>query len=79
MDMRELREKAELSTVEVAFKLKVAESTVRNWDSGRTLPTFAINQVPEVLKLYNCTLEEIATAANESRSKFNKKQTANAE
>jgi putative transcriptional regulator len=74
MDMRELREKAELSTVEVAFKLKVAESTVRNWDSGRTLPTFSICQVPEVLKLYKCTLEEMATAADESRSKFNEKQ-----
>lgn len=68
--MKHLREKAGLSTVDVAYQLKVAESTVRNWDSGRTLPTFAINEVPKVLALYGCTLEDMAAAAEQSRAEF---------
>jgi putative transcriptional regulator len=72
MDMKQLRENAGLSTVEVAYNLGVSEATVRNWDCGRTLPTFPINEVPKVLKLFNCTLEEVASAVEASRLKFNK-------
>ena len=68
--MRNLREKAGMSSVDVAYHLGIAESTVRNWDVGRTLPTFAINEVPKVLKLFQCTLEEMAAAIEASREEF---------
>jgi putative transcriptional regulator len=74
MDMKELRESVDLSTVDIAYNLGVSESTVRNWDCGRTLPTFPINEVPKVLKLFNCTLDAMASAIEESREKFNKKK-----
>lgn len=72
--MKELRERAELTTVDVAYHLDVAESSVRNWDVGRTLPTFPINEVSKVLKLYKCSLEEITEAVEASRSEYLSKQ-----
>lgn len=74
MNMKELRERAKLTTVDVAYHLDVAESSVRNWDVGRTLPTFPINEVPKVLKLYQCSLDEITEAIEVSRSEFLAKQ-----
>jgi hypothetical protein len=46
----------------------------RNWDVGRTLPTFPINEVSKVLKLYQCSLDEMAEAIEVSRAEFLAKQ-----
>ncbi|MGB3761330.1 MAG: helix-turn-helix transcriptional regulator, partial [Rivularia sp. (in: cyanobacteria)] len=39
MDMQVLRERAGLSRAEVAFRLAISETSVRNWEAGRTEPT----------------------------------------
>lgn len=70
MDMKQLREKAGLRTVDVASKLGIAESTVRNWDIGRHTPRLPIEDIPRFLEAYQCTLEEAIKAAKESRRKF---------
>ncbi|MBG1262891.1 helix-turn-helix transcriptional regulator [Nostoc sp. BAE] len=70
MDMKELREKAGLRTVDVASKLGIAESTVRNWDIGRHTPRLPIEDIPKFLEVYKCTLEEVVEAAKESKRKF---------
>ncbi|MFS0520025.1 helix-turn-helix domain-containing protein [Nostoc sp. UIC 10607] len=70
MDMKELREKAGLRTVDVASKLGIAESTVRNWDIGRHTPRLPIEDIPIFLEVYQCTLEEVIEAAKESKRKF---------
>ncbi len=70
MDMKQLREKAGLRTVDVASKLGIAESTVRNWDIGRHTPRLPIEDIPKFLEVYGCTLDEAITAARESRKKF---------
>lgn len=70
MDMKQLREKAGLRTVDVASKLGIAESTVRNWDIGRHEPRLPISDIPKFLEVYQCTLDEAMTAAKESRKKF---------
>lgn len=72
MDMKQLREKAGLRTVDVASKLGIAESTVRNWDIGRHSPRLPIEDMPKFLQVYQCTLEEAIAAAKESRRKFDK-------
>ncbi len=70
MDMKQLREKAGLRSVDVASKLGIAESTVRNWDIGRHSPRLPIEEIPEFLKVYQCTLEEAIEAARNSKNKF---------
>ncbi len=73
MDMRQLREKAQISPEEAAFKLGVAYSTVRNWESGRTEPSLGVTKISELLRLYNCSFEELEEAVIESKAKFKEK------
>lgn len=70
MDMRELREKANLSAEEAAFKLNVAHSTIRNWESGRTEPSLGVTKISQLLKLYECSFEELEQAVIESKAKI---------
>ena len=70
MDMRELREQANLSAEEAAFRLGVAHSTIRNWESGKTEPSLGVTKIAELLRLYNCSFEELLQAVRESRTKF---------
>lgn len=65
-----MRERAGLRTVDVASRLGIAESTVRNWDIGRHTPRLPIEEIPKFLEVYQCTLEEVIEAAKESKKKF---------
>lgn len=69
MDMKQLRERVKLRTVDVASSIDVAESSVRNWEKGRTIPKLRIDQVGKLLKLYQCNFEELESAVNESIAK----------
>ena len=76
MDMKHLQEKAGLRSVDVASKLGIAESTVRTWDIGRHSPRLPIEESPEFLKVYQCTLGEAIKAAKNSKRKFDASQNA---
>ncbi|MBD2492526.1 helix-turn-helix transcriptional regulator [Aulosira sp. FACHB-615] len=67
--MRELREKQGLRTVDVASRLKIGESTVRNWEKGRTIPKLRVDQLEELLELYGCTFEEFMQSVKLINSK----------
>jgi len=69
MDMKALRERAGLKLIEVATELKCAESSIRNWEKGRTTPKLEIWQVFRLRDLYHCSEEELAQAVNESITK----------
>jgi DNA-binding transcriptional regulator YiaG len=69
MDMKELRQKSGLKAEEVAVKLDIAVSTVRNWEQGRTLPKMRVDQFSSLCKLYNCTIEELEQSARKSVEK----------
>lgn len=66
MNMRYLRERKRLRTVDVASKVGVAESTVRNWEYGKTIPKLRVDQIEELLKLYECSFDDLMTAVRES-------------
>ena len=66
MDMRQLRERAGLRTVDVAYHLGVAESTVRNWESGRTVPKLTLVQTKQLMQLYKCSFEDLEESVKES-------------
>lgn len=60
MNMKQLRERANLRTVDVASKLGVAESSVRNWERGRSVPR--LEQVKQLMTLYDCSFDELYDA-----------------
>jgi len=60
--MKKLREKLGLTTADVASKVGVSDSTVRNWESGRTEPRLTLNQLILLLDLYGISLKELAEA-----------------
>ncbi len=62
--MKQLRERAGLRTVDVASSLGIGESTVRNWDLGRSLPRFEV--IGGLLRLYKCSFEELEQAVKET-------------
>ena len=66
MDMKQLRERVKLRTVDVASRIGVAESSVRNWEKGRTIPKLRIDQIGELLRLYQCSFDELEEAVKES-------------
>jgi len=66
MDMQALRERAELTRTEVAYKLGVSETSVRNWERGRTEPTMTPQKYLGALNLFQCTPEELAAASEKS-------------
>lgn len=66
MDMKQLRLKVKLRTVDVASRVGIAESSVRNWEKGRTIPKLTIDKVAVLCQLYQCSIVELAQAAQES-------------
>lgn len=66
MDLRALRERAGFTAVEVAHQLQCSESSIRNWEKGRTTPKMEVWQVFRLRDLYHCTEEELVQAVKES-------------
>ena len=66
MNLRALRKRAGLKIADVATELKCAESSIRNWEKGRSTPKMEVWQVFRLRDLYQCTEEELALAAKES-------------
>jgi len=64
--MRKLRERLGLTTADVASALGIADSTVRNWDYGRTVPRLRVDQFVRLLRLYQVTPEELLDAVAQS-------------
>ena len=69
MDMKELREQAGLGAEEAAFRLGVAHSTIRNWESGKTEPSLGVTKISKLLSLYKCSFQELEEAVKESKIK----------
>ncbi|MDB9513438.1 helix-turn-helix transcriptional regulator [Kamptonema animale CS-326] len=74
MDLEALRERAGLTRAEVAVRLGISETSVRNWETGRTEPTMTPNKYLEALQLFQCTPEEMATASQKSMNQRHKRK-----
>ena len=69
MNLRALRKRAGLIIRNVARELKCSESSIRNWEKGRTTPMMEVWQVFRLRDLYQCTEEELVQAVKESMLK----------
>jgi DNA-binding transcriptional regulator YiaG len=74
MDMEALRERAGLTRFDVAMALEVSETSVRNWETGRTELTTTPKKYLEVLSLFQCTPEELAAASDKSLNQRSKRR-----
>jgi putative transcriptional regulator len=52
--------------VNVASRVGVGESSVRNWEKGRTIPKLTIDKTAALCALYQCSIKELAEAVMES-------------
>ena len=52
--------------MDVASRVGVGESSVRNWEKGRTIPKLTIDKTAALCLLYQCSIEELAQAVMES-------------
>lgn len=66
MNLRILRKRAGLIIHNVALELKCSESSIRNWEKGRTTPMMEIWQVFRLRDLYQCSEDELVQAVKES-------------
>ena len=57
MSFRDARVKAGLSVAEVMEALKVSDAAVYQWETGKNTPKG--KRLPEVAKLYGCTIDEL--------------------
>jgi len=60
--LRDLRKKAKQKAADVAHKLGVTESSVRNWEKARTIPSLNPKQYVILLELYETTPSKLAEA-----------------
>lgn len=66
MNLRALRKRAGLRIIDVASELNCAQSSIRNWEKGRTTPMMEVWQVFRLRDLYQCTEAELKQAVKES-------------
>ena len=60
--LRDLRKKVKKKAADVAHELGVTESSVRNWEKARTIPSLNPSQYVILLELYGTTPSELAAA-----------------
>ncbi|MHC5748109.1 MAG: helix-turn-helix transcriptional regulator [Nostoc sp.] len=73
MDLKELREKADLSAERVAVELGKSVSTIRFWEAGTYIPSLSPSETLQLTRLYRCTLEELSESFIETQRKSGKK------
>ena len=73
VDLRTLRQRAGLRIVDVAELLKCSQSSIRNWEKGRTTPKLEIWQVFYLRDLYRCSETELKQAVIKSMRSREKK------
>lgn len=67
--MKQLRERVNLKTADVASKVGVADSSVRNWEAGRTVPRLRLDQFAVLCDIYGVSIKELAQSVKETQFK----------
>lgn len=64
MKIKELRQKLNLSQIEISQKLKIPQQTYCNYEIGRSEPN--INTLIKMADFFNCTLDELVGRESET-------------
>lgn len=74
MDIEALRQRAGLTREILAQHLDISETSIRNWEGGRTEPTMTPSKYVVILEILKCTPAEFANATQVSlQQRINKK------
>ena len=71
MTLKELFKKENLKQSYIANKLNIKQQQVSYWFTGRNMPT--IQQLPTLIKILNCTYEELVFAIINTKRNKNEK------
>ena len=71
MNMKQLRLRTGKRAEEIAVELNVAVSTVRNWDQLKTVPRMTPIGLQQLMKVYECTFDELVQAESEKDNPSN--------
>jgi transcriptional regulator with XRE-family HTH domain len=63
--MKELRIRSGKRVEDVAYELRVAMSTVRNWEQLKTAPRMTADGFEKLMQVYGCSFDELVEAANQ--------------
>lgn len=72
MDLRELRQRANLRIIDIVEQVRVSERSVLNWEHGRAKITLRLDQLSLLAKLYGCTIDNLYEAMRETQAKVEK-------
>jgi transcriptional regulator with XRE-family HTH domain len=72
-DPKVLRKRAGLTVRSVASSLGVTETTVTRWEAGIYPPTLSLKQVMILMKLYDCSIEQLDKAFSKAQREREKK------
>jgi len=68
MKLKSLREAAGLRVIDVAHALNCSESTIRNWEHGRSTPKMEAWQAFKLRDLYKVSEEDLTQAIKDDRA-----------
>jgi transcriptional regulator with XRE-family HTH domain len=57
--LKELRERKNITQAELARQLGLSVDSISRWECGRHMPRLYLSQAKELLRILDCTLEEI--------------------
>ena len=66
-DPKVLRKRAKLTVRSVSLALGVTENTVTRWEAGIYAPTLSLKQVMILMKLYDCSIEQLDRAFSKAQ------------
>jgi DNA-binding XRE family transcriptional regulator len=66
-DPKVLRKKAKLTVRSVSLALGVTETTVTRWEAGIYAPTLSLKQGMILMKLYDCSIEQLDRAFSKAQ------------
>jgi DNA-binding XRE family transcriptional regulator len=73
-DPKVLRKRAKLTVRSVALALGVTETTVTRWEAGIYAPTLSLKQVIILMKLYDCSIEQLDWAFSKAQRERQRKK-----
>jgi transcriptional regulator with XRE-family HTH domain len=62
-----LRKRTGLTQRQVARALDIRESTVSEWERGLSVPHLPLHKVRQMMKIYQCSLDELVEAFESPR------------
>lgn len=66
--LREIRERQGLTVQAVAVRLQVSETTVRNWEKGRSTPRLGSGILIKIANVLGCSCEELLAAIDQPKN-----------